>query len=370
MFSKKVVASKSISKMEQISSNNTFNTSAARGYLDDLKTRIGQLKTTLESKTRLNEINWNSTVHLQLKKILESDFAPQINAINVRTIHFEQEFLKETADFVTDHKSLIKKANESFDRINVLENLNDSLFEAVMTTDIMSIIIQTYSVQDDERLRAETSEIVSKYENALIKLEKENVSYFKQLDRKSEDCKYDKLSYERAFKNMKEQNDHLRAQLESHKGKGEETKFAKPSTSEKPNVSNTVTKPKMSISRFAPKVDVQKDFTKPVTPTPLPKQSDNNQIVDKGKAVVDKPKVIAPGLFRISPTNASASTSKTNACKKDNSKESSVAKKDNNINPNACALPSTGLESTSRSSRLKPRSNTRNNRVSYASKSN
>ena len=61
---------------------------------------------------------------------------------------------------------------------------------------------------------------------------------------KNEECKYDKLSYERAFKNMKEQNDLLRAQLESQKGKGEETKFAKPSTSEKPNVSNTVKKTK------------------------------------------------------------------------------------------------------------------------------
>jgi hypothetical protein len=254
--------------------------------------------------------------------------------------------------------------------MNVLERLNDSLFEAVMTTDIMSIILQTYSVQDDERLRAETSAIVSKYENALIKLEKENVSFFKQLDRKKEECKYEKLSYERAFNNMKEQNDLLRAQLESQKGKGAETKFAKPSTSEKPNVSNTVNKPKMSISRFAPKVDEKKDLTKPVTPTPLPKKSENEKILDKGKAVVETPKVIAPGLFRISPTNASASTSKTNDKGiKDNSKESRYAKKDNNINPNVCALPSTGLESTSRSSRLKPKSNTRNNRVSSASKS-
>jgi hypothetical protein len=220
MFSKKLVASKSISNMEHISLNHTFNTSAARGYLDDLKTRVGQLQTTLESKTRLNEINWNYSVHLQLKRILESEFAPQINNIHARVIHFEQAFLKETADFVTDHKSLIKKANESFEQITILENMNDSLFEAVMTTDIMSIIIQTYSVQDDEILRAETSAIVSKFENALIKLEKENVSYFKQLDRKSEECKYDKLSYERAFKNMKEQNDLLRTQLESQTGKG------------------------------------------------------------------------------------------------------------------------------------------------------
>ena len=81
--------------------------------------------------------------------------------------------------------------------------------------------------------------------------------------------------------------------------------------------------------------------------------------------------MIAPGLYRISPTTASTSR-KDDKCDKDNSKESKDAittSKDNNINSNACALPSTGVESTSRSSRLKPRSNTRNNRVSPVSKS-
>jgi hypothetical protein len=369
MFSKKVIASKSLSKIEQMSSNNTFNTSEARDILNDVKKRIQELQNIVASKTTININNWHSSFHIEQKKVFENDITIPLNNISARVIHFEQAFLKEMADFVKDHKSLVNEANDTRENMNVLENLNDYLFEAVMTTDIMSIILQTYSVQDDERLRAETSAIVSKYENALIKLEKENVSYFKQLDRKKEECKYEKLSYERALKNMKEQNDLLRAQLESQKGKGEETKFAKPSTSEKPNVSNTVQKPKMSISRFAPKVDEKKNLTKPVTPTPLPKKSENEKIVDKGKAVVETPKVLAPGLFRISPTNTSASTSKTNACKKDNSKESSDAKKDNNINPNACALPSTGLESTSRSSRLKPRSNTRNNRVSSASTS-
>jgi hypothetical protein len=367
-FSKKIVVSKSLSKMEQMSSNKTFNTSEARDILD-VKKRIQVLQNIVKSKTTISINDWHSSFHIEQKKVFENGITIPLNNISARVIHFENAFLKEMADFVKDHKSLVNEANETRENMNVLERLNDSLFEAVLSTDIMSIMIQTYSVQDDERLRAETSEIVSKYENALIKLEKENVSYFKQLDRKKEECKYDKMSYKRAFKNMKEQNDLLRTQLESQKGKGEETKFAKPSTSEKPNVSNTVNKPKMSISRFAPKVDEKKDLTKPVTPTPLPKQCDNEKIVDKGKAVVDTPKVIAPGLFRISPTNASASTSKTNACKKDNSKESSDAKKDNNINPNACALPFTGLESTSRSSRLKPRSNTRNNRVSSASTS-
>jgi hypothetical protein len=71
---------------------------------------------------------------------------------------------------------------------------------------------------------------------------------------------------------MKEQNDLLRAQLVNIKGKGVDTKFAKPLTSEKPNVSKTVEKPKMSILRFVPKVDEKKDLTKPVTPNPCPRK--------------------------------------------------------------------------------------------------
>ena len=56
---------------------------------------------------------------------------------------------------------------------------------------------------------------------------------------------------------------------------------------------------------------------------------------------------------------------------KENFNETRKAKttsKDNKINPNVCALPSTGIESNSKSSRLNPRSNTRNNRVSSVSK--
>ena len=48
-----------------------------------------------------------------------------------------------------------------------------------MSTDIMSLNLQLYSLEDDETLRSETFALVSKYENALTKLEKENVSDFK-----------------------------------------------------------------------------------------------------------------------------------------------------------------------------------------------
>ena len=143
--------------MEQVSSNNTFNTSEARYILDDVKKRIQELQNIVASKTTININNWHSSFHIEQKKVFENEITIPLNNISARVIHFEQAFLKETADFVKDHKSLVKEANETRENMNVLERLNDSLFEAVLSTGIMSIIIQTYSVQDDERLRAETS---------------------------------------------------------------------------------------------------------------------------------------------------------------------------------------------------------------------
>ena len=97
-----------------MSSDNTFNTSEARRCLDDLKRRVEELQMLLESKMSTNEKNWMSDVHKQLKKILATEFQPPITAISARVIHVENALKTETADFVKDHKSLIKKANESF----------------------------------------------------------------------------------------------------------------------------------------------------------------------------------------------------------------------------------------------------------------
>lgn len=140
MFSKKVIVSKSLSKMEQMSSNNTFNTSEAREIMDDVKKRIQELQNIVASKTTININNWHSSFHIEQKKVFENEITIPLNNISARVIHFEQAFLKETADFVKDHKSLVNEANDTRENINVLENLNDSLFEAVMTTD-MSIIL-------------------------------------------------------------------------------------------------------------------------------------------------------------------------------------------------------------------------------------
>ena len=126
------------------------------------------------------------------------------------------------------------------------------------------------------------------------------------------------MSYERSYKNLQGQIDFLKSQLASQKGQGEES---------------------TGIA--------------PLTPLPNEKQ--------KEKAVVETSNIIAPGLYRISPTTVSASTSKTyraiDKSKKDTPNESrnaTTTSKDNNKNSNECALPSTGIESNSRSNNKKP----------------
>ena len=180
------------------------------------------------------------------------------------------------------------------------------------------------------------------------------------------------------FSNNLIENDLLRAQLESIKGKGVDTKFAKPSTSEKPNVSKTVEKPKMSISRFAPKVDEKKDLTKPVTPQPLPKKTEIEKIVENQKLVVERnTNVRTPGSSRNSTPNETTKTVNESVGSNDmvlnHHLEEARKKAQHNKNRILGAKPSvmnsTRFQSTASSSKPLPRNNQQNTRDWIESKS-
>ncbi|GJZ59569.1 hypothetical protein Tco_0615385 [Tanacetum coccineum] len=85
----------------------------------------------------------------------------------------------------------------------------------------------------------------------------------RQLARKVDDYKAEKDQF------LKEMN-HLRTQLENLKGKSVETKFDKYSILGKPPADKLLINSHIQ-SWFTPKVDVQKDFSKPVTAQSLPK---------------------------------------------------------------------------------------------------
>ncbi|GKD44639.1 hypothetical protein Tco_1269284 [Tanacetum coccineum] len=92
-----------------------------------------------------------------------------VNQTDVRVIHFEKEFLKEAANFVRDYKSLAKEADESLEKITCLECENERLLKAVV------------------------------------------------------ECKYDKISYDKAYNEKQQKIKWLQAQLGDLKGKSMDT---------------------------------------------------------------------------------------------------------------------------------------------------
>ncbi|GKB27083.1 hypothetical protein Tco_0866484 [Tanacetum coccineum] len=99
----------------------------------------------------------------------------------------------EAAKFVRDFKSLVKEADESLAKHKALEYEIDRLLKAVVSQDIMSIV-QSNSVVDISNLQTELDQ-----------------------------CKYDKISYDKAYNDMQQKIERLQAQLGDLKVKSKDT---------------------------------------------------------------------------------------------------------------------------------------------------
>ncbi|GJY51980.1 hypothetical protein Tco_0442827 [Tanacetum coccineum] len=127
--------------------------------------------------------------------------------------------------------------------------------------------------------------------------------------KKCEECKYDKISYDKAYNEMQHQIERLQAQLgdlkEKMKGTSVNTKFAKPSILGKPPLQSfrnqsvvrqstafQSEQPKFPNIRFIPKVIEIIDVTKPVTSHSVPKTQELKVVKHKKKnQKKHKPKV-------------------------------------------------------------------------------
>ncbi|GJW04328.1 hypothetical protein Tco_1563184 [Tanacetum coccineum] len=124
--------------------------------------------------------------------------------------------------------------------------------------------VLTQQTKDFNAVKLELSNITAKFEAYFEKLKKTKVVLERKLARKVDDSKAEKDQF------LKEMN-HLRTQLENLKGKSVETKFDKSSILGKPPADKLFVNSQISKSWFTPKVDVQKDLSKPVTAQSLPK---------------------------------------------------------------------------------------------------
>nr|GEX11170.1 hypothetical protein [Tanacetum cinerariifolium] len=304
--------------------------SVARKFLNEVKSTIVTLQRVVKHRMTLETDNWSSSAHQELHKSLNDEIFPIVNQVDTRVQNFEIQFLKEAAKFVRDFKSLAKEVDESLAKHKALELEIERLLRAVVSQDIMSVV-QKDSVVDTSNLQTELERTKECFENCIIKKENEYAKLWNDWCKKCDECKFDKISYNKAYKDMQQKIERLQAQLGDLKGKSKDTSC----------VSDTLN----PLSQKLKSENVELEF-----------------------------QVIAPGMFRINPFKTSReekhvpNTVRANAKTKliTISQPPVITKKD--VNSDSNGLSSTGIDNT-KTRRPQPRSNTKNDRVPSASKS-
>nr|GEX01761.1 hypothetical protein [Tanacetum cinerariifolium] len=119
---------------------------------------------------------------------------------------------EEAAKFVGDFKSLAKEADESLAKHKALELEIERLLRAVVSQDIMSVVQKAYVV-DTSNLQTELERTKECFENCIIKKENEYAKLWNDWYNKCDECKFDKISYDKAYKDMQQKIKRLQARL-------------------------------------------------------------------------------------------------------------------------------------------------------------
>nr|GEZ88543.1 hypothetical protein [Tanacetum cinerariifolium] len=219
-----VTVSKMISIPNEDLSDDT-TPSVARKFLNEVKSSLMTLQRVVKQKMTLEVHNWSASAHKEVHRIISHETAPIINQVDARVQNFEIQFLQEAAKFVRDFKSLAKEADESLDKQKSLELEIERLLKASVSHDIMSIV-QNSLVDVPSDLRTELDRTKEKLELCFIKKEKEYAVLWNNWYTKCEECKYDKISYDKDYNDMQQKVERLQAQLRDLKGKSSNTPSA------------------------------------------------------------------------------------------------------------------------------------------------
>nr|GEY15626.1 hypothetical protein [Tanacetum cinerariifolium] len=195
------------------------------GFLNEVKNSLVTLQRVVKQKMTLKVHNWSSSAHKEIHKIISYEIASIINQVDARLQNFEIQFLQEVAKFVRDFKSLAKEADESLDKQKSLELKIERFLKASISHDIMSIV-QNGCVDVPSDLQTELDRTKEKLKHCIIKKEKEYAVLWNNWYTKCEECKYDKISYDKAYNDMQQKVERLQAQLRDLKGTSSDTPSA------------------------------------------------------------------------------------------------------------------------------------------------
>ncbi|GJT82747.1 hypothetical protein Tco_1057089 [Tanacetum coccineum] len=154
-----------------------------------------------EQDNRRAQVKRLSFVHQEIQKIVKDEIFPIVNQVDARLQNFKIQFLKEATKFVRDFKSLAKEADESLAKHKALELEIKRLLGAIVSQDIMSIVQSNYVI-DTSNLQSELDRMKERFENCIIKKENEYAKLWNDWYKKWEECKYDKILYDKAYNDM------------------------------------------------------------------------------------------------------------------------------------------------------------------------
>nr|GEX43948.1 hypothetical protein [Tanacetum cinerariifolium] len=214
-ISKMANVSKSISIPNDDFLNDT-TPSVARKFLNEVKSTIVTLQRVVKHRMTIKAHNWSSSALQELHKNVRDENFPIVNQVDARVQNFKIYFLKEAAKFVGDFKSLANEADASLAKHKALELEIKRLLKAVVSQDIINIVQKEYVV-DTSDLQTELERTKERFENCIIKKENEYAKLWNDWYKKCDECKYDKISYDKAYKDMQQKIERLQAQLEDLK---------------------------------------------------------------------------------------------------------------------------------------------------------
>nr|GEW60938.1 hypothetical protein [Tanacetum cinerariifolium] len=299
--------------------------------------------------------------------------------LDAKVQNFEIQYLKEATKFVGDFKSLAKESDESLAKQKALELEIERLLKAVVSQDIMSVM-QNNSVVDTSKTKLDRTK--ERFENCIIKKENEYAKLWNDWYKKCEECKFDKISHDKAYNDMQRKIKQLQAQLGDLKGKSIDTSCVSDTLNplsqklenenmelefqdNKHGMSTNTKFAKQFILVKPPKLDEIHALSKPVTSNSIPSPQEST--------VMKNDKVIALGMFRINPFK----TSKEKKLVPNTVRESARTKPitvsqppvftKQDVNSDSNGFSSTRVDNT-KTRRPQPRSNTKNDRVPCASK--
>nr|GFD17940.1 hypothetical protein [Tanacetum cinerariifolium] len=124
-------------------------------------------------------------------------------------------------------KQAQKKQQSLYDGKVLLEKhdphvVHDSEETLQLAQDIISVV-QNASVVDTSDLKTELERTKERFENCINKKETEYAKIWNDWYKKCDECKYNKISYDKAYKDMQQKIEQLQAQLGDLKGKSKDT---------------------------------------------------------------------------------------------------------------------------------------------------